>query len=149
MAGIDLMRVPYKGTAENVNALISGETQVGFVTLPSALPHVSSGRLRVIAIGGPHRSRKLPDVPTVAETLPGFDIGTWLGILAPAHTPQPIVMRLNSEIVKMANNAEAREQAANQGAELVSTTPQEFAAYIQTQIDKFGKVVKATGMRAD
>lgn len=149
MAGIDLVRVPYKGTAENVNALISGETQVGFVTMPSALPHVSSGRLRVIAIGGPRRSRKLPDVPTVAETLPGFDIGTWLGILAPAHTPQPIVMRLNSEIVKFANNAEAREQAANQGAELVSTTPQEFAAYIQAQIDKFGKVVKATGMRAE
>jgi tripartite-type tricarboxylate transporter receptor subunit TctC len=149
MAGIDLVRVPYKGTAENVNALISGEAQVGFVTMPSALPHVSSGRLRVLAIGGPRRSRKLPDVPTVAETLPGFDIGTWLGILAPAHTPQPIVMRLNAEIVKMANNAEAREQAASQGAELVSTTPQEFAAYIQTQIDKFGKVVKATGMRSD
>ena len=149
MAGIDIVRVPYKGTAENVNALLSGEVQVGFVTMPSALPHVASGRLRALAIGGPRRSPKLPDVPTLAETLPGFDFGTWLGILAPAHTPDSIVMRLNGEIVKMANNPDAREQASGQGAELVGSTPQEFAAYIKSQIDKFGKVVRATGMRPE
>ncbi len=149
MAGVNLVQVPYKGTAENVNALISGEVQVGFVTMPSALPHVSSGRLRVLAIGGPRRSPRLPDVPTVAETLPGFDFGTWLGVLAPANTPQPVVMRLNAEIAKMANSPEARERAASQGAELVGNTPQEFAAYIKIQIDRFSKVVKAAGLRPD
>ena len=149
MAGIDLVRVPYKGTAENVNALISGEVHAGFVTMPSALPHVSSGRLRVLAIGGPRRSPRLPDVPTVAETLPGFDFGTWLGILAPAHTPQPVVMRLNAEIVRMAKDPEARERASSQGADLVGNTPQEFTAYIRTQIDRFAKVAKAAGMRPE
>jgi tripartite-type tricarboxylate transporter receptor subunit TctC len=149
MAGISIVRVPYKGTAENLNAILSGEVQVAFVTLPAALPQLGAGRLRVLAIGGPRRSPKLPGVPTVAETLPGFDIGTWHGVLAPARTPQPVVARLNAEIAKLAKDPAAREQAANQGAELVSTTPQEFTEYLKAQIDRFGKVVKATGMRLD
>jgi tripartite-type tricarboxylate transporter receptor subunit TctC len=149
MAGISIVRVPYKGTAENLNAILSGEVQVAFVTLPAALPQLSAGRLRVLAIGGPRRSPKLPGVPTVAETLPGFDIGTWHGVLAPARTPQPVVARLNAEIAKLAKDPAAREQAANQGVELVSTTPQEFTEYLKAQIDRFGKVVKATGMRLD
>lgn len=149
MAGISIVRVPYKGTAENLNAILSGEVQVAFVTLPAALPQLGAGRLRVLAIGGPRRSPKLPGVPTVAETLPGFDIGTWHGVLAPARTPQPVVARLNAEIAKLAKDPAAREQAANQGVELVSTTPQEFTEYLKAQIDRFGKVVKATGMRLD
>jgi tripartite-type tricarboxylate transporter receptor subunit TctC len=123
---------------------------MSFVTMPSALPHVTSGRLRVLAIGSPKRSPALPDVPTVAESgLPGFDIGAWNGILAPAHTPPAIIARLNAEIVKMARDPAIREHAASQGAELVSNTPQEFAAYIKTQIARFAQVVKATGMRPD
>lgn len=147
MAGIDIVRVPYKGTAENLNAILSGEVQVAFVTLPAALPQVGAGR--VLALGGPRRSPRLPDVPTVAETLPGFDIGTWHGVLAPAHTPPPVIARLNAEIAKMAKDPVAKEQAAVQGVELVSTSPQEFMQYLQTQIEKFDKVVKATGMRVD
>ena len=149
MAGINIVRVPYKGTAENLNAILSGEVQVAFVTLPAALPQVSAGRLRVLAIGGPRRSSRLPEVPTVAETLPGFDIGTWHGVLAPAHTPEPIIARLNAEIAKMAKDPVAREQAAVNGVELVSNSPQEFTHYLEIQIEKFGKVVKATGMRLD
>ena len=150
MAGVNIVQVPYKGTAGQLTALMAGEVQMSFVTMPSALPHVKSGRLRVLAIGSPRRSASLPEVPTVAESgLPGFDIGAWNGMLAPARTPQPIVARLNAEIVKMVNNPEARERAASQGAELVSNTPQEFAAYIKTQIARFAKVVKATGMHAD
>jgi tripartite-type tricarboxylate transporter receptor subunit TctC len=149
MAGIDILRVPYKGTAENVIALISGESQIGFVTLPAALPHVSAGRLRAIAIGGPARWSRLPELPTVAESLPGFDISTWQGVLAPARTPPAIVMRLNAALVRMARNSEAVDQAARLGVELVGSSPQELVAHIQGQIEKFGKVVKATGMRAD
>jgi tripartite-type tricarboxylate transporter receptor subunit TctC len=150
MAGVNIVQVPYKGTAAQLTALIAGEVQMSFVTMPAALPHVNAGRVRLLAIGSPKRSPALPDVPTVAESgLPGFDIGAWNGILAPAHTPQPIIRRLNAEIVKMVQNPEVREHAASQGVELVGDTPQEFAAYIKTQIARFAQVVKATGMRAD
>ncbi len=150
MAGVNIVQVPYKGTAASLTALIAGEVQMSFVTMPSALPQINAGRARVLAIGSPRRSPVLPDVPTVAESgLPGFDIGAWNGILAPAHTPQPVIARLNAEIVKMAQNPEAKENAANQGVELIGDTPQEFAAYIKAQIARFAKVVSATGMRAD
>jgi tripartite-type tricarboxylate transporter receptor subunit TctC len=150
MAGVNIVQVPYKGTAGQLTALISGEVQMSFVTMPSALPHVNAGRLRVLAIGSPRRSPVLPDVPTVAESgLPGFDIGAWNGILAPARTPHAIIARLNAEVAKMTQSPEAREHAAAQGVELVSDSPQEFAGYIKTQIARFAKVVKATGMRAD
>ena len=149
MAGVDIVRVPYKGTAENLNALLSGEVQMSFVTLPAALPHINAGRVRVLGIGGPRRVARLPAVPTLAETLPGFDIGTWHGVLAPAQTPGAAVNRLSAEIAKMARNPEAREQAAAQGLELVGSTPRELDIYIRAQIAKFAKVVKATGMRVD
>ncbi len=149
MAGIDMLRVPYKGTAENLNALIANEVQVSFVTLPAALPLINSGRLRVIALGGPRRASRLPEVPTVAETLPGFDIGTWHGVLAPAGTPPTIIARLSGELAKMAKNPETREQAAAQGLELVGSSPQELDVYIRGQMAKFARLVKATGMRLD
>ena len=149
MAGIDIVRVPYKGTAENLNALLANEVQVSFVTLPAALPLISSGRLRVLALGGPRRVARLPDVPTLAETLPGYDIGTWHGVLAPAGTPAAIIARMSSELAKMAKTHELREQAAAQGLKLVGSTPQELDVYIRGQIVKFGKMVKATGMRVD
>jgi tripartite-type tricarboxylate transporter receptor subunit TctC len=150
MAGVNIVQVPYKGTAGQLTALIAGEVQMSFVTMPAALPQVQAGRMRAIAIGSPRRSPTLPDVPTVAESgLPGFDIGAWNGVLAPAHTPAPIVARLNAEIVKMTQNPEYKDHASAQGAELVADTPQEFAAYIKAQIARFAQVVKATGMRPD
>jgi tripartite-type tricarboxylate transporter receptor subunit TctC len=150
MAKVNIVQVPYKGTAGQLTALIAGEVQMSFVTMPSALPHINSGRLRVIAIGSPRRSPSLPDVPTVAESgLPGFDIGAWNGILAPAGTPPALIAKLNAAIVKMTNDSATKEHAANQGVELVSDTPQEFTAYIKAQIARFAQVVKATGMRAD
>jgi len=149
MAHVNIVQVPYKGTGAQLTALIAGEVQMSFVTMPSALPHVQAGRLRAIAIGSPKRSPTLPDLPTVAETLPGFDIGAWNGILAPARTPRPLVMRLNAELVKMVQNPETRERAASQGSDLVADSPEEFTAYIKAQIARFAKVVKATGMHAD
>ena len=150
MAKVNIVQVPYKGTAGQLTALVAGEVQMSFVTMPSALPQVNSGRLRVLAIGSPKRSPSLPDVPTVAESgLPGFDVGAWNGILAPARTPPAIIARLNAEIVKMTHDPAAKENASSQGAELVSDTPQEFATYIKAQITRFAQVVKATGMRAD
>ena len=150
MAKVNIVQVPYKGTAGQLTALIAGEVQMSFVTMPSALPHINAGRLRVLAIGSPRRSPTLPDVPTVAESgLPGFDIGAWNGILAPAGTPAPIITKLNAAIVKWTSDPLARERESSQGAELISDTPQEFSTYIKAQIARFAQVVKATGMRAD
>lgn len=149
MAGVDIVRVPYKGTAENLNALLSGEVQMSFVTLPAIMPHISGSRVRVLAIGGPRRIARLPAVPTLAETLPGYDIGTWHGVLAPAQTPPALLLRLSAEIAKMPKHSEYRDQAAVQGLELVGSTPQELDAYIRTQMARFAKIVKATGLRAD
>src|SRR4051812_12648167 len=150
MAKVNIVQVPYKGTAGQLTALIANEVQMSFVTMPSALPHIAAGRLRVLAIGSPRRSPTLPDVPTVAESgLPGFDIAAMNGILAPARTPPAIIARLNAEIVKMVKDPATREHAASQGAELVANTPQEFGVYIKEQIARFARVVKATGMHAD
>jgi tripartite-type tricarboxylate transporter receptor subunit TctC len=150
MAGVNIVQVPYKGTAGQLTALLANEVQMTFSTMPPALPLVQAGRLRVIAIGSPKRSPALPDVPTVAESgYPGFDIGAWNGILAPAGTPQAIVMKLNAEIARVAKNPEAKERASSQGAELVSDSPQEFADYIKKMAGHFASVVKATGMRPD
>ena len=150
MAGVNIVQVPYKGTAGQLTALLANEVQMTFSTMPPALPLVQAGRLRVIAIGSPKRSPALPDVPTVAESgYPGFDIGAWNGILAPAGTPHAIVMKLNAEIARVAKNPEAKERASSQGAELVSNSPQEFADYIRKMTGHFAKVVKATGMRPD
>jgi tripartite-type tricarboxylate transporter receptor subunit TctC len=150
MAGINIVQVPYKGTAGQLTALLGNEVQMTFSTMPPAMPMVQAGRLRAIAIGGPKRSPALPEVPTVAESgYPGFDVGAWNGILAPANTPLAIVNRLAAEIAKIAKNPEAKEKASSQGAELVSMTPQEFSDYIKKMTGHFAKVVKATGMRPD
>jgi tripartite-type tricarboxylate transporter receptor subunit TctC len=150
MAKVNIVQVPYKGTAGQLTALIANEVQMSFVTMPSALPHVNAGRLRALAIGSPRRSPTLPDLPTVAESgLPGFDIGAWNGLLAPAGTPPVLIAKLNAAIVKMTTDPVTKEHASSQGAELISDTPQEFTAYIKAQIARFAQVVKATGMRAD
>ncbi|MBC7780367.1 MAG: tripartite tricarboxylate transporter substrate binding protein [Proteobacteria bacterium] len=150
MAKIDIVHVPYKGTGAQLAALLGGEIQMSFSTVPAALPHIHAGRLRALAIGSPKRISALPDVPTVAEAaLPGFDVSAWNGIMAPARTPAAIVARVNSELALIATNPEARERAAGQGTDLVSGSPQEFAAYIRAQIAKWAKVVKAAGIQAD
>lgn len=150
MAGVDIVHIPYKGTAAQLTSVIAGESQLTFASLPAALPHVQSGRVRALAIGSAKRSPTLPDLPTVAESgLPGFDVSAWNGILAPRGTPRPIVDRLNAEIHRIAQLPEVKKRAAEQGAELAVDTPEQFGAYIEAQIEKWGKVVRSSGMRAD
>jgi len=150
MAGIDIVHVPYKGTAAQITAVIAGESQFTFASLPAALPHVQSGRVRAIAIGSAKRSPTLPDLPTVAETaLPGFDVSAWNGILAPRGTPREIVMKLNAEIARIAKLPDVKERAASQGAEMTIETPEYFGTYIKGQVEKWGKVVRSSGMKAD
>jgi tripartite-type tricarboxylate transporter receptor subunit TctC len=150
MAGIDIVHVPYKGTGAQLTSVISGETQFTFASLPAALPHVQAGRVRALAIGSAKRSPTLPNLPTVSESaLPGFDVSAWNGVLAPRGTPRAIVDKLNREIRRIAELPDVKERAASQGAELAVDTPEEFGAHIKAEIAKWGKLVRASHMRAD
>lgn len=150
MAGIDMVHVPYKGTAATVMAVLTGEVQVAFAQLANARPQSVSGRLRVLAIASGVRAQAWPDLPTVAEAgVPGFKADVWFGLVAPAGTPREIVARLNSEIVKIMRMPDVRTQLLPLGIEPVTDTPEEFAALIHNEIAKWGELVKSTGARVD
>lgn len=149
MAGIRLVHVPYKGGAPGVIALISGEVQVNFATITTALPHVKTRRLRPLAVSTARRSRAAPGIPTVSEAgLKGFEYASWIGLLAPAGTPRPIIVRLNAESVKTVQTPELREILAAEGSEPVASTPEQFAATIAAEVTRWMKVVKAAGIKA-
>ncbi|MCE9642463.1 MAG: tripartite tricarboxylate transporter substrate binding protein [Betaproteobacteria bacterium] len=150
MAGIRMTHVPYKGAAASIVALISGETQLTFTTVLVAMPHIKSGRLRALGVASLKRSTVLPDVPTIDEAgVRGYESNAWYGLLAPARTPQPILDQLQRETVKTLQNNDVRDNLKGQGAEPVGNTPREFAAIIADEIEKWRKVVLATGARAD
>ena len=150
MAGVNFTHVPYKGGGPAVTSLVGGETVVGFATAPSVLQQIKAGRLRGLAVTTLKRTPAAPELPTIAESgVPNYDANTWYGALAPARTAAPIVTRLHAEFVKIMRSPDILERIAVLGYEASTTTPQEFAAYIKAEIAKWGKVVKAAGIRAD
>ena len=150
MAGVNFTHVPYKGGGPAVTSLVGGETVVGFATAPSVLQQIKAGRLRGLAVTTLKRTPAAPELPTIAESgVPNYDANTWYGALAPARTAAPIVTRLHAEFVKIMRSPDILERIAVLGYEASTTTPQEFAAYIKAEIVKWGKVVKAAGIRAD
>ncbi len=150
MAKIDLAHVPFKGSSPAVIGLIGGEVQAGFNNLVPALPHIRSGRLRALGVSGPARWAGLPDVPTIAASgLPGYEALQWYGLLLPAGAPRPLVYRLYQEVGAVLQLAEVREHLMREGGEVGGSTPQEFAAYIGQEIEKWTRVVKAANIRAD
>jgi tripartite-type tricarboxylate transporter receptor subunit TctC len=150
MAGVDMLHVPYKGSGPAVSDLIGGQVNLMFDNMPSSLPHVKAGRLRAIAVTSAKRSPAMPDLPTIAESgVPGYDAVAWFGVLAPAGTPPAIVKKLNAEIVKVLKSPDVAARLAGQGAEPVSNTPEEFSAYIKTEMVKWAKVIKASGAQVD
>jgi len=150
MAGITLTHVPYKGSGPGLTDLGAGRLAVAFSTALSVAPFVKSGRLRALAVTGSARSMFVPELPTVAESgLPGYDASTWYGVIAPAGTPRAIVTRLNSEIVKVLALPEVKDRLVAQGIDPIGDTPDQFAAYIQAEIVKWAKVIKATGVKAE
>jgi tripartite-type tricarboxylate transporter receptor subunit TctC len=150
MARIDLTHVPFKGSAPAAIALIGGEVQVGFNNMVPALPHVKSGRLRALGVSGSTRWSGLPDVPTIsASGVPGYEALQWYGVLLPAGTPGAIVHRLNEAIQTILQLPEVTEQLASEGGEVVGGTPKEFASYMEREIAKWTKVVKAAGIKAE
>jgi tripartite-type tricarboxylate transporter receptor subunit TctC len=150
MAGVNIVNVNYKGTGPAVTALIAGEVQVMFANAAIAMLHVNAGRLRALAVGSLEPSALLPDLPTVAASgVPGFESLILQGILAPARTPDPLIKRLNQEIVRVLNRPDVKERHFNTGVETVGSSPGELAATIKSDIAKWGRVIKDAGIRLD
>jgi tripartite-type tricarboxylate transporter receptor subunit TctC len=158
MTGVNMVHVPYKGSAPAITDLIGGQVQVMFDNLPSSLQQIKAGKLRAIAVTSAQRSPALPDLPTIAESgLPGFEATSWFGVLAPAGTPPAIINRLNAEINKWLQSPDGKEKLLAQGAlieprgESVTAggSPEQFAAFIRSETDKWAKVIKASGARVD
>jgi tripartite-type tricarboxylate transporter receptor subunit TctC len=148
--GTDIVHVPYKGGAPATQALLAGDTQFMFDNLANAMPQVKAGKLRALAVTTAERSKLAPELPTMAEAgLSGFDISTWFGLLAPAGTPRDVIAKWNAEVVKILNSPDMRERLTAQGAEAAPTTPEQFAAFIQSEIPKYARIVKISGAKVD
>ena len=145
-AGIDMIHVPYKGGGPAARAILGGEVAFMFGTGPTVVPLSKAGRLRLIAIASNKRSPAMPELPTVAETLPGVEVSAWYGLLAPAGTPREIITRLHAETVKAVADPKVASAIRNAGGEPVTSTPEEFAAYIKSEIARWGKAVKAANL---
>ena len=149
-AGIDLIHIPYKGAAPAIADLLGGQVHTAFVSLPAALPHVKAGKLVGLGITSPGRSAVAPDLPTFAEAgLGGYALENWYGALAPAGTPREIITRLNVEIVKALQLPDVKERLVSQGFETRTSTPDEFATYLKSEIVKWAGIVKASGAKVD
>jgi len=150
VTGTKLVHVPYKGVNLAMQGVLAGEIQLVFIGIPAALPHIKAGKLRALALVAPQRSPALPEVPTVAEAgLKDFEVTTWYGILAPAGTPRPIVSRLNAELVKIMHTPDVKERLAGMATDPLTSTPEEFAAYLKQEIAKWGDVVRKANLKAD
>jgi tripartite-type tricarboxylate transporter receptor subunit TctC len=143
MSGIDVTHVPYRGTAAAVTDVISGQIQLAFATALTAKPQVDAGRVRAIAVSGPRRVEALPNVPPVAEAVPGYEAMQWYGLLAPAGVPNTVVQKLNSEALVALRSQEMKDRLAADGAEPLGSTPAEFAAFVRRELDKWTKVAEA------
>jgi tripartite-type tricarboxylate transporter receptor subunit TctC len=150
VTGMDIQHVPYKGTGPNIIDLVAGRTQAASAGTPPLMQHVKSGKLRVIAVGTAKRLHTLPDVGTVAEQgYPGFETSQWYGLNGPAKMPEAIVRRLATEAAKAARSSFVAERFAADDAEAVGSTPAEYAAFIKKEQERWGKVVRAAGVKAD
>lgn len=150
MAGVDIVRVGYKGVAIAVTDVMSGQVQIMFASVPSSMPHVKAGKLKALAVTSAQPSILAPGLPTVASSgLPGYEQGGIYGLFAPAGTPHAIVNRLHGEIVRALNAPETKTQFFNAGLEIIGNTPQQTAAYMKTDVARMGKVIKEAGIRED
>jgi tripartite-type tricarboxylate transporter receptor subunit TctC len=149
-AGVDVVHVPFKGGAPALVDVISGNTQIALGSLVQALPHIKSGRLKLLGVGGAHRVASLPDVPTIAEAgVPGYEATAWWGVLAPAGTPRTVIERLHKEFSVILTSAETKRRFETEGAEAVQMTPDEFGRFVAAETAKWAAVVKGIGIRGE
>jgi tripartite-type tricarboxylate transporter receptor subunit TctC len=150
MTGVDMLHVPYKGSAPAVTDLIAGQVNMMFENIPAAMPHIRSGKLRALGVTGNKRSPLLPEVPTIAESgLPGYESSVIYGLVAPAATPKEIISKLNAAAVKGANTKEFRERMEGLGYEVIAGSPEQMAEMLRTEIARWAPVIKASGARVD
>ncbi|HEY6967293.1 MAG TPA: tripartite tricarboxylate transporter substrate-binding protein, partial [Burkholderiales bacterium] len=146
---VDLLHVPYKGNVPAITDLLAGQTALIFATMPTVLPHTKAGKLRALATTGETRTPATPELPTVAETLPGFVVNNWVGLFAPAGTPAEVVARLNAETRSFMQSKDITARLTSEGARFVPMTPEQFGAFVKAEIAKWAPVVKASGAKAD
>ena len=149
MAGVSISHVAYKGSPQSAIDLVAGRLDLIFANSTAVLPFLRANRLRLIAISAAKRDPATPDVPTISETIPGFEVAPWWGLLAPAGTPREIVTRLHSETVRILALPDVKSHYANLGMTAVSSTPEQFSAYIQSETLHWAKIVKAAGIKAE
>jgi tripartite-type tricarboxylate transporter receptor subunit TctC len=150
MARVKMVHIGYKGTGPVLTDLLGGHLHCASVGFPGATPHVTSGRLRALAVTSAKRSALLPDLPTVAESsLPGYDVSSWWGVFGPARMPSPIVSRLNTEIRSFMEGEDVKARLSGLGAEIQTTTPEEFARIVRTEIARWAPIVKASGAKVN
>ncbi len=150
LAGVELNHVPYRGDTPAIADMIAGHVQLGFMSIQPLMPHVKAGTLRALAITSGKRSAAIPELPTIAESgLPGYDIGTWWGLLAPAKTPRPIVERLAAAMHKATANPSMKERFAAGGIAAQSSQPDEFAAMIRSEVARYRELASAAGVKPE
>lgn len=149
LAKVDLLHIPYKGNVPALTDVVGGQTSMLFATMPTAMPLARAGKLHALAVTGKQRNNAAPEIPAIAETLPGFEVMNWVGIFAPAGTPGEIVTKLNVEIMRVVKLPEVQSRLVTEGAASRPNTPSEFAAFQKAEIAKWAKVIKEAGLKAD
>ena len=148
-AGISMVHVPYKGGGQVMVELAAGQVQLAFLNPLGARPHMTAGRIRGIAVTTLKRAQAFPNLPAVSETLSGFDVGNWYGIVAPLQTPQPVVQFLHQQVKAIIADPEVRSRMEKEGSELVGNTPKEFGVHIQNEVRMWGKLIRDTGIQTN
>jgi tripartite-type tricarboxylate transporter receptor subunit TctC len=149
LAGVDMTHIPYRGTGPALIDLLAGRIQVEFENAPAVLGQIRNGELKAIAVGTSKRSAILPDLPTIADTVPGYESTSWLGLLAPAATPRPIIERLNAAINKGLEDPTIRKRLDDLGVERAGGTPEAFAAYLKAKVEETDRIAKAAGLKPE
>jgi tripartite-type tricarboxylate transporter receptor subunit TctC len=150
-AGIDMVHIPHKGSAEAVTAMLGGQTDVMIMPVHTTLPHLKSGKLRVLSVASASRNPLLPQAPTIAESaqIPGFEVDLWYGMLTPANTPREVIDKLNGELREILAEEAIRTRLSAQGLQLTTSSPEELAALIRSDIDKWTKVINTAGIKPE
>jgi len=148
MAGLDMVHIPYKGTAPALTELVAGQVDLAFENMPALIPHIQAGRLRALAVTTTKRSAVMPELPTIAEAaLPGYDASVWFGVFAPAGTPRPVIDRLHGEILKALHTQDLKSRMIAMGTDVSGMGPDDFSAYVRKEIPKWANLVKAAGVK--
>jgi len=150
LTGADLLHIPYKGSGQAVVDLMAGQVDVNFDTMPTVLSYIKAGRLKAIAVGAPHRTVQLPDVPTIAESgLPGYEATNWYGLFAPAGVPREIVARINADVNRALKDPDLRDKIINTGGEPLGGSSEEFGKFVRSEVAKWGKTIKDANIKFD